>query len=300
MADAALVELRPYLFSIAYRMLGSVPEAEDVVQETYVRLATAEDIEQPKAYAATVTTRLAIDVLRSARVRRETYVGTWLPEPLLTGPDDADPAHRIELDESVSTAFLLLLERLSPLERAAFVLREVFDYPYEELGRVLERSEDSARQLVARARRHVADDRPRFEADPERRDALATQFFSAWAEGDVAGLERMLAEDVHFVGDGGGKSPAVLRPVVGRVQVARFLVGLLRQGRAIGVRVEPAEVNGQPGVRVVDGEGRLINVIALQLADGLVLNLHAVANPDKLRHLGSVVQWDGAQPRPAG
>ncbi len=283
-----MADLRPYLFSIAYRMLGTVSEAEDVVQEAYVRLTGAGPIEQPKAYAAKVTTRLAIDTLRSARVRRESYVGPWLPEPLLTSGPDADPAHRIEMDDSVSTAFLVLMESLSPLERAAYVLREGFDYSYGELAQVLERSEASCRQLVARARAHIEERRPRFEPDVRRRDELARAFLAASETGDLKALEALLAEDVQIFGDGGGKAAAVVHPVSGNVQVARFLLGLMRQAKTRGWVLRVVEVNGQPGFAVDDSDGRLLSVLALQIADSQVQTMHSVANPDKLRHLGPV------------
>jgi len=286
--ETVLADLRPYLFSIAYRMLGTVSEAEDVVQEAYVRMIGADTIEQPRAYAAKVTTRLAIDTLRSARVRRESYVGPWLPEPLLTSDADTDPAHRIELDESVSTAFLVLMESLSPLERAAYVLREGFDYSYGELAQVLERSEASCRQLVVRARAHIEERRPRFDPDVHRRDELATAFLAASETGNLGALEALLAEDVQIFGDGGGKAAAVLHPVSGSVQVARFLLGLMRQAKTRGWALRPVEVNGQPGFAVDDPDGRLLSVLALHIADGRVQTLHSVANPDKLRHLGPV------------
>jgi RNA polymerase sigma-70 factor (ECF subfamily) len=288
--SAAIGDLRPYLFSIAYRMLGTVTDAEDVVQEAYLRLAGVGDIEQPKAYAATVTTRIAIDTLRSARRRRESYVGDWLPEPLIS--EDLGPEQRIELDESVSIAVLVLMENLSPLERAAFVLHDVLDYSYTEVAEVLSRAEPACRALVSRARRRLADRRPRFEPDPARRQALADAFVAAAQDGDVGALERLLAEDVTFHGDGGGKAPAVARPVHGRLQVARLVVGLWRQGPRWGVTTRPATVNGQPGLILLDERGRVVGVLSMEIVDGAIRSISNVINPDKLRHLGRPTDWD--------
>jgi RNA polymerase sigma-70 factor (ECF subfamily) len=281
-------ELRPLMFSIAYRMLGSVAEAEDIVQEAFLRMygPAAPEARSPEALASTVTTRLAIDHLRSARVRRERYVGAWLPEPLLTAGDAADPARRIEADETVSMAFLVLLENLSPVERAVFLLREVFDYDYGQIAEIVDKSEANCRQILARARRRIEERRPRFEASRERRDELARRFLAACESGDTSELERLLAEDVVFYGDGGGKAPAVTRPVTGAVQVARFVLGIASQVAAAGGRFELTEVNGQPGARLIDGQGRLGAVLELTIADGRVRELRNVLNPDKLGHLG--------------
>jgi RNA polymerase sigma-70 factor (TIGR02957 family) len=279
-------ELRPLMFSIAYRMLGQVSEAEDVVQDAWLRMQTDDTIvRSAEAYATTVTTRLAIDHLRSARVRRETYVGPWLPEPLLTTPAGADPAVRAETADTLSMAFLVLLESLSPVERAVFLLRESFGYGYGQIAAVVEKSEANCRQIFARARARVGEHRPRFEASRAHRDELARRFFAACEQGDLAGLERLLAADVVFYGDGGGKAPAVRRPVQGRVQVVRFLGALLRQGTAQGARIEPVEVNGQPGARLIGGDGNLVSVLALDIADGHIQAMRNVLNPDKLRHL---------------
>ena len=285
--EQLLEELRPRAFAIAYRMLGSVSEAEDVVQEALLRLHRAlqedERIESPPAYVATVVTRLCIDQLRSARVRRESYVGEWLPEPLV----DDDPARHAEMADSLSLAFLVLLESLSPEQRAVFLLREVFDYPYDEIAGIVGKSEDNARQLAVRARRHVEDRRPRFEASRARRDELARGFFAAVQEGDLGALERVLAEDVVLHGDGGGKAPALARALHGRVRVARTL---LAWGKAAarfgGVQMNLVEVNGQPGAVVRDPEGLLLNVMALDIAEGRIQAVSSVVNPDKLRHLG--------------
>jgi RNA polymerase sigma-70 factor (TIGR02957 family) len=283
-------ELRPAAFAIAYRMLGSVSEAEDVVQEAFLRLhrtmREGERLESPRAYLATVVTRLCIDQLRSARARRERYVGEWLPEPVVEGAD-ADPARHAEVADSLSLAFLVLLESLSPEQRAAFLLREVFDYPYDQIARIIGKREENARQLVARARRHVEERRPRFEASRERREALARRFFAATVDGELQALEELLAHDVVLHGDGGGKAPALAHPVHGRAKVARTLLAWVRAAmRFGGVTVRSAEVNGQPGAIVLDPDGRLVNVMALDIADGQVQAVRSIVNPDKLRHLG--------------
>jgi RNA polymerase sigma-70 factor (ECF subfamily) len=313
--DGGYPELRPLMFSIAYRMVGSVSEAEDIVQDAYLRLQRggqlagaggssqppdrvpvahdpgqgggAEPVRSPEAFAATITTRLAIDHLRSARTRREAYVGPWLPEPLLTDAD-ADPAYQIERDEMLSMAFLVLLERLSPVERAVFVLREVFQYEYEEIAEIVGKEPGNCRQIMARARRHIEDQRPRFEASPQRRRELAQQFLAALNDGDVVGLERLLAQDVAFYGDGGGKAPAIKTPIFGRSRVARFLIGLARQAAEMGVQLELVEVNGQPGLRALDTRDQVVTVLGLDVVDGAIAALRNVLNPDKLQHLGPV------------
>ena len=287
-----LEKLRPVAFAIAYRMLGSVAEAEDVVQEALLRLHRAlEDgqrIESPRAYVATIATRLAIDELRSARARRETYPGDWLPEPLVTDPT-ADPARHVEMADSLSLAFLVLLERLSPEQRAVFLLHDVFDYGYGEIAEIVGKSEDNARQLAARARRHVEEGRTRFEASREQRDELARRFFAAVRDGDVEGLEALLAKDVVLHGDGGGKVPALARALHGSRRVARTLGAWIRQGaRMPGAEIREAEVNGQPGALLLAGDGSLIGVWALDIAEGQVQGISSIVNPDKLRHLGAV------------
>jgi RNA polymerase sigma-70 factor (TIGR02957 family) len=283
-------ELRPGAFAIAYRMLGSVSEAEDVVQEAFLRLHRARDegqrIESPRAYLSTVVTRLAIDQLRSARARRETYVGEWLPEPLVTSPDE-DPARQAEMADSLSLAFLVLLESLSPEQRAVFLLREVFDYPYDEIAEIVGKREDTVRQLAARARRYVEEGRSRFEASREERDELARRFLAAARDGDLDGLEALLAQDVVLHGDGGGRAPALTRPLHGRARVARTLLAWMRATlRFGGVTLRPVEVNGQPGAMSFDPDGRLINVLALDIADGQIQAVRSIVNPDKLGHLG--------------
>ncbi len=282
-------ELRPLMFSIAYRMLGSVVEAEDVVQEAFLRLHRSADdsVDNLEAYATTVTTRLAIDTLRSARVRRERYVGPWLPEPIVDSVD-ADPAHRIELDETVSTAFLVLLEALSPVERAVFVLREVIGYEYAEVSAVVGKGEANCRQILARAKKRISDGKPRFEASREDRDRLAAQFLTAISDGDLTALEQLLAEDVVFVGDGGGRAPAIQKPMTGAVAVARFLLGLVRRGDRFGVLLDLVQANGQPALLTRAADGTLLGVMTIDVDADRIVGLHNVINPDKLGHLGPV------------
>jgi RNA polymerase sigma factor (sigma-70 family) len=263
-----------------------------VVQEGFLRLHRAreggERIESPRAYLSTVVSRLSLDHLRSARLRRETYVGEWLPEPLLASADD-DPARKAELADSLSLAFLVLLESLSPEQRAAFLLHEVFDEPYSRIADIIGTSEQNARQLATRARRHVEERRPRFEASREQHEELATRFFAAAEEGDLQGLEQLLAHDVVLHGDGGGKAPAVKRAIHGRAKVARALVaGMRATTRFGGITTRREEVNGQPGALVFDREGRLLSVMILDVAEGQIQGVSAIVNPDKLRHLGPV------------
>jgi RNA polymerase sigma-70 factor, ECF subfamily len=281
-------ELRPLLFSIAYRMLGSASEAEDIVQEAFLRfhrVAKEAKIDSPKAYLSAVTTRLSIDHLRSARVRRESYTGTWLPEPLLT-ETEADASEHAETADSLSLAFLVLLESLSPVERAVFLLREVFGYGYDEIAPVIGKSEANTRQLAVRARRHVEDRKPRFEADRRRRDELADRFFAAVSEGDTEGLVEMLAADVVMYGDGGGKAPAIPRPMYGSDRVSRFIRNLARQADRAGIYGERTYVNGQPGAIFRGPDGRVVSVLSLDIADGQVQSVHSIVNPEKLAHLG--------------
>ncbi|MFG3034558.1 RNA polymerase sigma-70 factor [Streptomyces sp. NPDC048253] len=281
-------ELRPLLFSIAYRILGSVGDAEDAVQETWLRFeASPTEPRSAKAFLSAVVTRLSIDVLRSARVRREEYVGHWLPEPLLSDPYE-DPARSAELADSVSVAALLLLERLSPLERAVFVLREVFAFGFPEVAVAVGRSEAACRQLVVRARRHMAEGRPRFAADRREREELASGFFDALREGDVAGLQKLLAADVAMVGDGGGKAPQLARAVIGAGNVARVLAAASVLVARIDVTFEPHEINGEPGAIFRDRDGRVLHTLALDVVQGRIQAVRLVINPDKLGHLGPV------------
>jgi RNA polymerase sigma-70 factor, ECF subfamily len=286
----AYADLRPLLFSIAYRMLGSVAEAEDLVQESFLRyqgaLEEGTSIESPKAYLSAVVTRLSIDHLRSARVRKEAYVGEWLPEPLLTDSGAPEGARDTERADSLSMAFLLLLERLSPVERAVFLLHDVFDYDFREIAAIVERSEDNCRQLAVRARRHIEEHKPRFEASREAREQLAARFLEAVEEGDFGALIDLLAADVVVYGDGGGKVPSWPQPIFGRDRVARLMRGLRQIVAELGVTIRRAEVNGQPGAMFFDPSGRLINVWTLDIADGQVQTVRSVINPEKLGHLG--------------
>jgi RNA polymerase sigma-70 factor, ECF subfamily len=281
-------ELRPLLFAIAYRILGSVAEAEDAVQETWLRYQSSPT--QPtstKAFLSAVVTRVSIDVLRSARVRRETYVGQWFPEPLLADPYE-DPARSAELADSVSMAALLLLERLTPLERAVFVLREVFGFGFAEVAVAVGRSEAACRQLAVRARRHMDVGRPRFDADRRERKKLAARFFDALRDGDVDGVRELLAADVQMVGDGGGKAPVLARSVIGADNVARVLASIFPLLARIDAKVEQREVNGQPGAIVRDRNGKVAGTLTLDVLGGRIQTIRAVANPDKLGHLGPV------------
>jgi RNA polymerase sigma-70 factor (ECF subfamily) len=307
------------MFSIAYRMLGSVSEAEDIVQEAFLRYHRAESdadkaaarvsIDSPKAYLSAVTTRLCIDYLRSARARREAYVGQWLPEPLLTGAGlgpriqpgagapasgiGADPAGLAEQSDTLSMAFLLLLERLSPVERAVFLLHDVFGYGYGEVADIVGKSEDNCRQLALRARRHVSERKPRFEASRGKREELAARFFAAVGGGDMDGLVMMLAQDTVVYGDSGGTRPSWPRPIAGRDHVGRLLAALSEQIRQVGIEIRPAEVNGQPGALFLDPEGRLVNVFVLDIAGGQVQTVRSVINPAKLAHLGPLADIEG-------
>lgn len=281
-------QLRPLLFSIAYRILGSVGEAEDAVQETWLRYeATAQEPRSTKAFLSATVSRIAIDVLRSARSRREQYVGQWFPEPLLSDPYE-DPERSAELADSVSMAALVLLERLSPLERAVFVLREVFGFSFAEVASAVGRSESACRQLAVRARRHMDAGRTRFEADRREREHLAERFFNAFRHGDVDGLRSLLAADVQMIGDGGGKAPLWGQGVFGPEHVARMLATFIAPFLRIGGEVEPHEVNGQPGAIFRDREGKVVNTLVLDILDGQIQTIRAVINPDKLQHLGPV------------
>jgi RNA polymerase sigma-70 factor, ECF subfamily len=297
-------QLRPLLFSIAYRILGGVSEAEDAVQDTWLRFeASPGQPTSTKAFLSAVVTRISIDVLRSARVRREEYVGPWFPEPLLTDPYQ-DPERSAELADSVSMAALVLLERLSPLERAVFVLREVFGFGFPEVASAVGRSEVACRQLAVRARRHMDAGRPRFEADRREREELAARFFDALSEGDLDGLRVLLAADVQLAGDSGGKAPQLARAIFGAEKVARMLASIFPRLVRIGVTLEPHEVNGQPGAILRDRDGKVLNAWALDVLDGRIQTIRTVTNPDKLGHVGPVADaWAAAReanhaPRP--
>jgi RNA polymerase sigma-70 factor (TIGR02957 family) len=289
--EQLLDELRPVAFAIAYRMLGSVSEAEDVIQEALLRVHQAlergEQIESPRAYVATVTTRLAINELRSARARRERYVGEWLPEPIVTEGED-DPARHAETADSLSMAMLVLLETLSPEQRAVMLLRDVFDYGYPEIAAIVGKSEPAVRQIAVRARQHVEERRPRFQTTRERRDELAARFFRAADQGDLAGLEALLSADVELSGDGGGKVPALAQSLRGRSRVALTLFGWLAPDTRVPGEIRPVEVNGGPGALYLDEQQRLIGVMALEIAGDEITGIRTVVNPEKLTHLGPV------------
>ena len=287
-----LEQLRPVSFAVAYRMLGSVSEAEDVVQEALLRVHRAvehgEQIASPRAYVATITTRLAINELRSARARREQYVGEWLPEPIFTDGVD-DPTKHAEMADSLSLAMLVLLESLSPEQRAALLLHDVFDYGYAEIAEIIGKSEENVRQLTSRARRHVGEHRSAFQTSREQREELTQRFLAAAQQGDLAGLEALLTHDVVLTGDGGGKVPALARSLRGRNRVARTLLTWMRvASRVPDLTLRPTEVNGGPGVVTLDGQQRLISVWSLEIAGGEIRSIGSVVNPDKLAHLGAV------------
>ncbi len=285
--DEDFEQLRPLLLAIAYRILGSVSEAEDAVQQAWLRYeASPTRPKSPKAFLSAVVTRISIDVLRSARVRREQYVGPWLPEPLVSDPYD-DPARSAELADSVSMAALLLLERLSPLERGVFVLREVFGFSFPEVASAVGRSETACRQLAFRARRHMEEGRPRFQADRREREELAARFFDALRDGDVDGLRELLAADVQVIGDGGGKAPQ-WKPMIGPERVAQALAASVPPVLRIGGVIERHEVNGHPGAIFRDRDGKVLVTMALDVLEGRIQTIRSVINPDKLRHVGPV------------
>jgi RNA polymerase sigma-70 factor, ECF subfamily len=273
---------RSLLFSIAYRMLGSVTDAEDMVQEAYLRWREVPEAEvrSPKSYLSAVVTRLSIDRLRSTRVQREEYVGPWLPEPLVSNRAE-EGADLVEFDETLSMAFLVVLESLNPVERAVFLLREVFDYDYEEISRIVDKSEANCRQIARRARSAVAARRPRFERSPEQEERLTRRFVETCMSGDMEGLLELLSEEVTLWSDGGGKVAAAPYPIHGPERVVRFLLGVLRTVPP-GFSVRPSWVNGGPGV-VGYVDGYPTGVVALEVEDSSVRGVHIVVNPDKLR-----------------
>lgn len=277
-------QYRSLLFAIAYRMLGSAMDAEDIVQEAFLRWQQVNpmEIESPKAYLTTITTRLSLDQLRSARAQREVYVGPWLPEPLLTEsePEAAEIAGQAD---SLSIAFLVLMENLSPVERAVYLLRQVFDYDYPEIGRIVGKSEVYCRQIVSRARQHLASRRPRYEVLPGQQQRLNQQFAQACFNGDLSGLTAILAEDIVLQADGGGKIKAAMRPIYGPDRVARFLLGILSKISA-GFTIHPTQINGQPGIIIyVDAQPQ--NVMILDIIGERIGRIYVVVNPDKLRGL---------------
>lgn len=275
------------MFSLAYRMLGSIADAEDMVQETYVRWqsASAAEIAAPKAYLSTIVTNLCINHLQSARVKREEYIGPWLPEPLITD-ENQDPMRNIQLADSLSMAFMILLEALAPTERAVFLLREVFDYEYEEIARMVGKTESNCRQMVSRARLHVRERRPRFDVSNEMQSRLTSQFMKACASGDLQGLMSLLAEDAELLSDGGGKVTAARKPIHGADHIARFLTGIVNKVGPSHLTVRPTEVNGQPGF-ITYLDGRLQNVLSLDIVDNRIRGVYIIVNPDKLLNIST-------------
>jgi RNA polymerase sigma-70 factor (ECF subfamily) len=289
------VALRPLLFSLAYQMTGSVADGEDLVSESYLRLRRAREngteIRSLKTYLSSVVTRLSIDHLRSARMRRETYVGPWLPEPLID-TDAAPEFERVDLADTLSIAFLVLLEALSPTERAVFLLREVFEFDYPQIARILDKTEIHCRQLLSRARQHIEARKPRFDADEQERNQLAARFFAAVEDGDMDPLISMLAADVVAYGDGGGNGPSLRRPINGRDKVLRLLAAVTHAINDFNLHIEQVPVNGQPGALLLDSGGRLLNVLALDIVDGTIQAVRSIINPDKLHHLGPLITPD--------
>lgn len=293
--DEAFQQHRSLLFSIAYRMLGSVVDAEDIVQEAFVRWkqASGTEVRSPKSYLASVVTWLCVDYLRSARVRREEYVGSWLPEPLLTD-ETLDVSETIDLEETLSMAFLVLLEQLTPVERAVFLLREVFDYEYAEISRIVAKSEANCRQIARRARKSVAARRPKFETSAEQEEHLMDSFLEACFSGDMEGLLALLSEDVILYSDGGGKTRAALNPIYGPEKVARFFFGILRQVPP-GFSVRRALVNGRPGLVGYFGDGSPQNVATLDVVEGRIHAIRLVVNPEKLVNVPSLEKLEGKE-----
>ena len=291
---------RPLMFSIAYRMLGSVTEAEDIVQEAYLRYQAtpADEIVSHKAFLSTIVTRLCLTQLQSAQVQREAYIGPWLPEPVLTGVDERfAPVQRAELHESLALAFLVLLEQLTPVERAVFLLREVFDYEYAEIAAIVGKAEPACRQLFSRAKRHIAAGRPRFKPSPEAHRQIFMQFLRATQQGDLDGLMQLLSDDVELWVDGGGKAPgAVTRPLQGRTAVAQFLFATARRADA-AARAVITDVNGEPALLMrADGEHHVRLVLSIGIDHGRVYAIRAIRNPDKLQDLNRALQASQREP----
>lgn len=281
----AFDQYRGLLFSIAYRMLGSVADAEDMLQESFIRWqqTSSDEIRSPRAFLVTIVTRLCINHLESARVRREEYVGEWLPEPLVTDPK-SDPSHVLRVDESLSMAFLVLLERLTSIERAVFLLREIFEYEYSEIATILGQSEANCRQILRRARQHVSKARPRFRASSEERRNLLERFLRTTSQGDMDGLVDLLASDVVLHSDGGGKALAVPNLIFGADKVARGILGSLEKLVPRNLLTRMALINGQPGI-VSYLNGKPYSVLTLDTGEGLIRSIYVLTNPEKLAHL---------------
>jgi RNA polymerase sigma-70 factor (ECF subfamily) len=277
---------RPLLFSIAYRMLGTVTDAEDMVQETFLRWqqTTRETVRSAKSYLTSIITRLCIDHLRSARVQREQYVGTWLPEPMLTQPSN-NPTDLMEFADSLSIAFLTVLERLSPIERAVFLLRDVFEYDYEEIGQMVGKNSTNCRQILRRAKQQLAVERPRFPVSHQQQEQITAQFLDASSNGDLQDLLLLLAKDVTFLSDGGGKVIAAIKPIHGAGKVARMLLAIRRKWLAnANVISRNVEINGQPGI-IQYLNGHIHSAIVLEIVDGRIQFIYSVRNPDKLKQI---------------
>ena len=275
---------RSLLFAIAYRMLGTVTDAEDMVQETFLRWqhATEETVQSAKTYLSTIITRLCIDHLRSARVQREQYVGPWLPEPIMTKHAE-DPAAQVELADSLSMAFLVILERLSPIERAIFLLRDVFEYDYDEIAQMVGKSPTNCRQILRRSRQHIAAQRPRFPVSPQQQEQITIQFLEATTQGNLQGLMSLLANDVTFWSDGGGQVAAALKPVQGAMKVARFLLAIRSKWLSTAV-ADVIKVNGQPGI-ITFVDGTIHSVATFEIGDGAIRSIYMVRNPEKLKRI---------------
>lgn len=289
-SDAVFEEHRPMLTRLAYRMLGSLADADDVLQESYLRWSSADraEVRSPRAFLSAIVTRLCIDFRRAVEARKESYVGPWLPEPVI---ELETPDGRIEAAETVSLAFLVVLENLSPVERAAYLLRRVFDYGYDEIAEILGKSEPACRQLVSRAEERVRERRPRFEPDPSDAERITNAFLKTLQSGDMDGLVNLLAADATMYSDSGGKVPAALLPVVGADRVARFFLGLMKKAPA-DLEIRRVRVNGQPGLMALS-QGEIVNVLTLDIVDGRVAACYVIRNPEKLTRVE-------AQLRPAG
>jgi RNA polymerase sigma-70 factor, ECF subfamily len=285
-ADETFEEHRPALTRLAYRMLGSLSDADDVLQEAYLRWASdsRDAVRSPRAYLLSIVTRLCIDQRQSVEARKMTYVGPWLPEPVVE-PARSDPGGPLETAESVSMALLLVLESLSPVERAAYLLRRIFDYDYDVIAQILDKSEASCRQIVSRAEQRIHDQRPRFDPDPADAERLTDAFLQACSTGDLNGLMQILASDAVLYSDGGGKAAAALAPIRGADKIARFFLGILKKAPP-NTEVHRARVNGQPGL-VVTVEGQLVQVLTLDVVDGRIATCFVVRNPDKLARVAS-------------
>lgn len=276
---------RRRLLSIAYRMLGSASDADDMLQETFIRWQQSSQlkIESPEAFLVTIISRLCLNHLQSAHIKREQYFGQWLPEPVLTGPA-ANFYVDSQMDDSISMAFLVLLERLSPVERAVFLLREVFDYEYAEVASILEQSESNCRQILRRARQHLKQGRPRFDASPKQQEELLQKFLQANSRGDMEGLLALISQEIVLYADGGGKATAVPNPIYGAENVVRFLEGARRKFLPAALVRQVSQINGTPGV-VSYLHGQPHSVLILNFEDGRICNIYIVSNPDKLARL---------------